>query len=267
MKIKPMEPSPEILYKYRSLSVDNFKFTYYIFMKNELYFPHPDQVDDPFDCKTFPYLENVNKRQLLKKLETINPKKFADKEINLLKVKQAINNKSESELRAYFLDKFKSQQNVGVLSLSEKHLDILMWGHYTDSHKGICIGFDYNKLLFYFNDTLFPPDKVKYPPSNEYPKWDPFVDDKEELVEKIFFTKALCWKYEQEWRVILPEKGRSSQKFDPDAIVSVHLGCQITKGNKEAVIDWCLQRNRKPKIYETKVNESSYSIKEYEITY
>ncbi len=30
---------------------------------------------------------------------------------------------------------------------SEKHKNILMWGHYADSHRGICIGFDYSKLL------------------------------------------------------------------------------------------------------------------------
>jgi hypothetical protein len=262
-----MKPPPKILYKYRSLSGNNFEFTHDIFLKNELFFSRPDQINDPFDCKTFPYLENITKDQILKRVENINPKKFATIGTDLVKIKQTINNKSESELRIYLRDKFKSHQNVGALSLSEKNLDILMWGHYTDSHKGICIGFDYNKLLFDFNGKFPIPAKVRYPSSNEYPKWNPFAYEKKELIKKLYLTKALCWKYEKEWRFILPEKGGSLQKFDPDALVSVHLGCQITKENKETVINWCLQRNLKPKIYETKVNESSYSLKEYEIAY
>jgi hypothetical protein len=268
-----MKPPPKILYKYRPLSENDFKFTHDIFINNELYFPHPDQFNDPFDCKIPPNLKNVTKEQMLKYIENINPEKFAKKGIDLAKTKQAINNKPISELRAYFRDKFKSYQNMGVLSLSELKpcdkknvgLDILMWSHYTDSHKGICMGFDYNKLLFDFNGNPRLPDNVKYPRANEY-NWNPFTDDKKEICEKIFFTKALCWKYEQEWRVVLPEKPKTLQKFNPDALVSVHLGCQI-KENKETVINWCLQRNLKPKIYETKVNESSYSLKEYEIAY
>ncbi|MFA5293767.1 MAG: DUF2971 domain-containing protein [Phycisphaerae bacterium] len=268
-----MEPSPKILYKYRPLSGNNFKFTHNIFINNELYFSHPDQFNDPFDCKIPPNLKNVTKEQMLKYIENINSEKFAKVGIDLVKAKQFINNKPISELRVYFSDKFKSYLNMGVLSLSELEpcnkknvgLAILMWSHYTDSHQGICIGFDYNKLLFGFNNNPCIPDNVKYPPANEY-NWNPFTNNEKEITDKIFFTKASCWEYEQEWRVVLPEKPRTLQKFNPDALVSVHLGCKIGK-DKETVINWCLQRNLKPKIYETKINELSYLLKEYEIVY
>ncbi len=260
-------PKPQILYKYRSLSEDNFRFTRDIFIKNELYFPYPNQFNDPFDCNIFPCVKDITKEQIFKKIENIKPEKFVAMGTNLDKVKQTINNKSESELKTYLLDKYKIHQHVGVLSLSEKNLDILMWGHYADSHKGICIGFACNKLLFYFDGKPSVPFEVNYPPSNKYPEWNPLACTGEELIEKILLTKAVGWEYEQEWRIILPEKGGTSQELDPDALISVYLGCKITEQNKKTVISWCLQRKQKPKIYETRVDESSYSLKDNEIIY
>jgi|GEM_PF-1207029 len=275
LKIKEiMKLSPKILYKYRPLSGNNFEFTHNIFINNELYFSHPDQFNDPFDCKIPPNLSNITKEQILKYIENINPEKITRVGIDLVKTKQAIDQKPISELRAYFSDKFKSYLNMGVLSFTELKpcdkknvgLDILMWSHYTESHQGICMGFDYNKLLFVFNNAPCVPDNVKYPQTNDY-DWNPFTNDEKEICEKIFFTKASCWKYEQEWRVVLPEKPRTSQMFNPDALVSVRLGCKIKKEDKKTVINWCSRRNLKPKIYETKINELSYSLDEYEIIY
>jgi hypothetical protein len=80
-------------------------------------------------------------------------------------------------------------------------------------------------------------------------------------------TKAFIWKYEKEWRIILPENGKTSKVFDPDALVSVHLGCLITKKHKNDILNWCSQRKVKPRIFMTSKDESSYVLKETEISY
>jgi hypothetical protein len=256
---------PEILYKYRSLSKSKFESTRDIFLKNELYFPHPDQINDPFDCKIPPSWENITKENILTHIG-----KSKNYGIDSAKINLAINNVKcnslETSVKAMREENDKGHlRNVGVLSLSEKWLDILMWSHYANSHKGICIGFDYTKLFFIFNGKPLWAVDIKYPESNQYPKRD-YLDDPDTRV-KLYLTKSLDWKYEKEWRIIFPEKGRTVQKFEPDAIVSVHLGCQISKEDKETVINWCLQRKPKPKIYETTKDKSSYSLKENEITY
>ena len=261
-----MKPDPKILYKYRSLSGDDFKFTHDIFIKNELYFPHPDQINDPFDCKILPFLEGLTKEKLLEHLENIDPKRVKDKGFDLEKAKKGVINTPLPVLQERLRRDLKSHREVGVLSFSEKYSDILMWGHYADSHKGICMGFDFKELSFTFKGPV-PPEQVKYPNDNEYPKWNPFVDDVISQIDKIYFTKARPWHYEKEWRVILPEHGRSLQKINPNALVSVHLGCQIAKGNKEKVINWCLQREQKPKVYEMIKDDTSYALKENEISY
>ena len=261
-----MVPNPEILYKYRSLSGDNFKFTHDIFRNNELYFAHPDEVNEPFDCKIPPCLKNLNKEKLIKRFSVFDQTQFECREINLEKLEDVVNNTPLSVLQKRLKKDIKSQRDVGVLSLSEKNLDILMWGHYADSHKGICIGFAYHELSFAFRETSIVPEQVIYPEDNKY-KWDPFEDDAITQADKIYLTKAKDWKYEKEWRVILPEHGRTLQKIDPNALVSVYLGCQIANNDKETIINWCLQREQRPKVYEIAKDNSSYVLKEKEISY
>jgi len=261
-----MTPNPEILYKYRSLSEDSFKFTQDIFMKNELYFAHPDEVNDPFDCKIPPCLENVTKDKLLHRFSIFDQKQFECKGMSFKKCEEVIENTPLSVLQERLKKDIKSQRDVGILSLSEENLDILMWGHYADSHKGICIGFDYLQLSFAFRETPIFPEHVTYPEDNNF-KWDPFEDEPIALVDKIYLTKALDWQYEKEWRVILPEQGRTPQKFNPNALASVYLGCQIDTSDKETIINWCLQRERRPKVYELTKEDASYTLKEKELSY
>ncbi|MEA3226776.1 MAG: DUF2971 domain-containing protein [Planctomycetota bacterium] len=261
--------TPEVLYKYRSLSEDGFEFTRNIFLKNELYFPHPKQINDPFDCKIPPSFKNVTKESLIACIEKVESKNYG---INAAQIEAARNNVNCHDIETLIeamrkQDEKGHRENAGVLSLSEKWSNILMWSHYADSHRGICIGFDFTKLLFVFNGTPFPALAVKYPELNDYPLWEYLDDDHGAIFNKQYLTKALDWEYEREWRVVLPEKGRTSQEFEPAAIVSVHLGCQISERHKENVVNWCLQREQKPRIYETAKDESSYSLQEKEITY
>lgn len=265
-----MKPNPEILFKYRSLSGDNFNFTRDIFIKNELYFPHPDEINDPFDCKVPPYLENLTRADLLEFNRTSG---LAAQKKDI--IEKRIKNSPLPQIVEGLKQKTKDHIQVGVLSFSQHNSDILMWGHYADSHKGICIGFDYHELYSTFRTVgLIIFGDVQYSEDNAYPKWNPYDGNTmtqsakvEAEIKKVYFTKSRHWKYEQEWRVVIPEAGRSWQKINPNALVSVHLGCQIAKGHKESIINWCLQREQKPKLYEMIKDKSSYSLRESEILY
>lgn len=271
-----MNPVPKILYKYRSLSGDSFRFTHDIFMKNELYFPHPDQINDPFDCKIPPSFDNLTKKYLEKIVEGVDRRKIEAIVGNFDEWKQDFLATPISIIQERLKSSsFKSHQNVGVLSFSEEETNILMWGHYADSHKGICIGFDSSELSFTFKEMPLLPERVNYPEDNEYPKWNPIdiykkgssISMSEEMIDQIYFTKSLDWIYEKEWRIIFPESGNTSQSINPNAIVSVHLGCEITESHKETIIKWSLLRKRKPKVYQMNKDKTSYSLKPNEIEY
>ncbi|WAG07936.1 DUF2971 domain-containing protein [Aeromonas jandaei] len=101
---------------------------------------------------------------------------------------------------------------MGVLSLSETSRNLLMWAHYADEHKGICIGYNkdvlsslkpYNKKTgcdFYY------PERVTYDnlrfDSNESNKDIPMQAS--DIVRQVLTIKSDDWMYEKEHRCIVP---------------------------------------------------------------
>ncbi|QUM75539.1 DUF2971 domain-containing protein [Moritella sp. 24] len=125
-----------------------------------------------------------------------------------------------------FFSNIDSQLNdVGIFSLSTCPLTQLLWAHYTEDHKGVCIGFtptEGKKL----NDPAYCL-QVSY--SDSIPKMSPegfksqmsfsmtesggmyassyqlaFSD---ETFRSAISTKPTCWSYEKEWRYVEPIGG------------------------------------------------------------
>lgn len=83
---------------------------------------------------------------------------------------------------------------VGLLCLSETSTHHLLWAHYADGHRGVCVEFDPNVGLF---QTA---QKVRY--TDRAPRVNRLVDNPDVILEKSMFTKGQIWSYEEEWRVI-----------------------------------------------------------------
>ena len=104
-----------------------------------------------------------------------------------------------------------------VICLSTRMSSPVMWGHYGDKGKGVCLVFDIpiekggNPLasdLYCIYGSQLLLGKVQYPTEQ-------YVIDKippmgssamNELVAKLACIKAKDWEYEQEYRVIVPER-------------------------------------------------------------
>jgi Protein of unknown function (DUF2971) len=69
----------------------------------------------------------------------------------------------------------------------------LMWSHYTNNHKGICLEFGLENQLF---GTAM---EVEYVSS--YPKWAPHLLE-EAMGVRLLLTKSDDWRYEREYRII-----------------------------------------------------------------
>lgn len=79
------------------------------------------------------------------------------------------------------------------MSLSQDPTNILMWSHYANFHKGMCLGF-YNKTVTY---------AVKY--SDEYPEIDfrlPDPNIRGLQMFKVINSKSKIWEYEKERRMV-----------------------------------------------------------------
>jgi len=84
--------------------------------------------------------------------------------------------------------KVELSNTTGILCFCKTWRHPILWAHYADRHKGICLGFELPDALL---------EKVNYI-DRRFPKLT--VPD-EEFMKKLLFTKFRHWEYEQEYRV------------------------------------------------------------------
>lgn len=125
--------------------------------------------------------------------------------------------------------------NVGMLSLSEDPVNVLMWAHYADNHRGLVLGFDEKHEFFNRkrsqNDEFYSLRKVIYSDAAPFSSLLTLEDD------AIFVTKGTKWEYEKEWRMLAPLRDATRFvsvggdlvhlfAFPAEAIVSVIVGAK-----------------------------------------
>jgi hypothetical protein len=147
---------------------------------------------------------------------------------------------------------------IGVSCFSEDPENLLLWSHYGAGHTGAAIGFDATHP-FFASGRIIPVTYADMRPSithqelvdtgynflrRRWPGWRYFLDQRPELIS----TKAPCWAYEREVRVVkempvdedgplnfttgvrrgVPAGQLADQLFDvpPEAVVSVTLGAK-----------------------------------------
>ena len=81
-----------------------------------------------------------------------------------------------------------------MLSLTESADDILMWSHYADSHRGVCLRF--STEIGFFKDA----QQVVY--QDERPVVNLIRDTPHVYQRKAVLYKSCHWEYEEEWRII-----------------------------------------------------------------
>lgn len=127
----------------------------------------------------------------------------------------------------------QQKSNFGISCFSKKYDDILMWSHYADKHKGVCLEFEINanRLL---EDEFFL-FAVEY--TNEFSLLSHFDKDLNKSAnhfQQYISTKALPWQYEEEIRIVhfdYFKKDRSQfLSFEKYAkITSVMFGWKMVK--------------------------------------
>lgn len=227
----PIPPPPPHFYKYRPLSAESLDFTRRIIVENELYWSSPLNFNDPFD--SFPSHRVIGDNRKKKSEFRRVIKKFQpDMSRN---DRRLLSRRATARTNTEIEEDMMSRQNLmnqmtGVCCLTTKCDNILMWSHYADSHKGLCLRFRtqsrfYPKIFtsdLYF-ELAFPVIySINRPMINIV---DPVRDN---LVDELFLTKADIWKYEEEWRLINHTDGPGIYKYPPDRLDGIILGANIS---------------------------------------
>jgi len=127
-----------------------------------------------------------------------------------------------------FIKKIKNE--IKLSSFSERNDSILMWSHYSDKHKGICIEYDFNNedYILNFLEPIYYTNQIislsKAYGNSRYTG----------LIKVAAISKALDWQYEKEWRIVFPEpKPNSSGHFKVPKPKAIYLGTNHKENTPE----------------------------------
>jgi Protein of unknown function (DUF2971) len=87
-----------------------------------------------------------------------------------------------------------------ILCFSRNWDNLLLWSHYGDSHKGVCLGFD---ILDGEPGENYDTDVVYQPNVLPAPRRDHREDLNEDFANRLLRTKHESWSYEQEVRMFV----------------------------------------------------------------
>ena len=126
----------------------------------------------------------------------------------------------------------KELKEMGLRCFTEKSDNLLMWAHYAEEHKGVCLKFDILEAAEFFKNLV----RVRY--NDKYPELNYIRESKEKVVE-ILRHKSKAWEYEREWRVIKLGEGNKLAPISPTSLVEIIFGCRCTEENQKEIQEKC----------------------------
>lgn len=194
----------QYIYKYLPIN----EFTIRSLINNELYFNSPHNFNDPFDCNCNFYRGTNEDAQLVNQYCDGVDKYLTDfeKEFSL-----------------------KFRNILGVTCFSQIENNFLMWSHYANGHRGICLKFEWQK-----DSNFFKGCKVSYTndlPIVGHPMSNKFV----RYAKKVALTKLKPWNYEEEVREIITTENERLKKFNPLSLAGIIFGEKISDDDKTLI--------------------------------
>lgn len=209
-----------VLFRYRPVN----DYLYEGLANSTIYFSAPEKLNDPFDCQ-------VN-------IDSCLSNAIAE---------------SEGETKAYLetlkrLPTFSSSlqdalRRVGICSFSLILTQPLLWAHYADNHRGVCLTYRIDEKFFLDERNriigLAPTAYGASPLRDWFKMVAPKLGEPAsrgmgtELCKKLFTVKGECWAYEKEIRAIREIPG--SLEVPRESLVQVCFGLRTLDETRNAV--------------------------------
>ncbi len=235
---------PRMLYKYRSLDGEALNRTLNILRDCSLYFANPESFNDPFDCRIYPM--KVPNEKLA---EYLAQKQTEYKNLSSESLCETLNTLDMTEIVEKAIDDVMNRK--GVCCMTGKRDNILMWSHYADSHRGICLGFD----VMWHPDFFLYPIRINY--ASDYPQI-PITEIS--YPTALLKTKYEGWSYEEEFRIY--KAGAGCYSFNPKSLRQIIFGCKVEQDKIETVD--AILKNRPElshvELYKAEIKTSSYKL-------
>ncbi|WP_018605560.1 DUF2971 domain-containing protein [Uliginosibacterium gangwonense] len=276
---------PKLLYKYRGFS----NLTLSLLVDDTIYFATPTTFNDPLDTR--PSLEadidNEALEKILSKLieertsaemsaaakairyrgpKTLDhidrqSRKTAERLLADIRY-DATNPDFEVDepvrflLNRYIEDELLRRYDKGVFSLAARATCPLMWSHYADQHRGLCLGYsipeaampNIHKIQYGGNRVVLASVVEGMLSGNDTARRA--VDN------AVLLKKAKPWAYEREWRLIGP-LGKQDSPLELEEVV---FGMRCDSAVKYAVVRALEKRERPVRFFEIREQRSSFIL-------
>lgn len=251
---------PSRLYKYRSLSGEAGDRLLQSIIDSQVYLPSPSTFNDIFDCR--PVFSSTgsdddfirNYIQVCRKRGRYDPYPALFTEalgvigdpVRDFRLKHVSNEMQR--------DMANILARAGIYCLSEKRDDLLMWAHYADNHRGICLEFD--------GKSPFMLEAMRVIYTDRRPSIDQLrrAGSHAEM-EKALLTKSSQWSYEAEWRIIHQVLGTGFVSFTPSALTGVIFGAEISHKLEFRVREALLKSgSNEVKLYRATADDTHFEL-------
>lgn len=258
---------PNNLYKYREINYFGIKGL----LEDELRLTAPKDLNDPYECafsmdfmdKLSKVLNELEKKLKIELLSELN--NLYESEDIIIEIEKLIQERKPTKPHKATLNKVlddsnfrnKYQNKVEVLALTRLNNSILMWSHYGNYHKGMCLeipaeALDNNKIYPVFYDKKLHLNTRK-------------ITERTSKIILSSLVKFEKWNYEEEWRVVDIDIDKSSQDRKGSNLKlkksfnAIYLGFNVSEEDEELIKYIALKKKIK-KVYKLKRNSIRYEL-------
>ncbi|MDM5120974.1 DUF2971 domain-containing protein [Aeromonas hydrophila] len=278
----------EIFYKYRAMNTNLIESLCW----DKIFYASPATFNDPLDCNMFSIENNSSIEELRKiyaRLKFPRTLKNAEKNIRGKDIEAKIKplleemaksividdlnrmsyNSTDPEytctpedaetgiLTSNILSELREHYSRGVFCFSKDGKNMLMWSHYGDEHKGICIGYSNDRKP---TPNIRPVIYGKYGVIKTSSLYKAFVkNDKDEqttIENEILLKKSSAWRYEKEYRLI----SRTGLQDSPLKLEEITFGLRCPDEVRHTIIKMMEGRQQEIKYYEMVLTHKSANL-------
>lgn len=222
MANKPDKPKlPEVLYQYRPPEL----WALENLSRQVIHFTSPEKFNDPYDCNISPMLSRLPEVQFAR----------------IAKVWPDI------------------RKDSGVVCLSARNDNLLMWSHYGGRGKGFCLAFEVHDMdentLAFGNHEVMP---VEYKKNNSLATDIEMWETSKNKWNRLFLHKSEEWEYEQEWRLV--KAGEGEEKYWAEWLKAIYFGTSATDGMKEIIRSIVEETYPDAELWEGRLSKTAYKV-------
>lgn len=241
------------LYKYLSCPGDDqekLRWLRHILVEHQLFFASRRYFNDPFDC-IVPNLSQVPGTFLKRFVEEFVDRKLSNasesQKLEMMSKLMSVN--ALEEIRQGLQGEV---DRSGIACFSRVRDDILMWAHYADKHKGLCLEFDGSSNCMFFGEAQ-PVEYEDYTPI-------PLHEDNNRQMTRVILTKSKHWSYEKEYRIFRPGMAGQNLDYPVELLTGIIFGCMMSHEVRESVRRWVKEGSCRVAFFEARPKKAEFGL-------